>query len=60
MKKTNRADVVESCEILFILIAPVWKHGWIDGLLIASLLSSLIHIVHLMRKNPDFSKHSDI
>jgi hypothetical protein len=42
--------VIRIIEVIFITVVPIYLYGWLRGILIASALTSLMHIVLLLKK----------
>jgi hypothetical protein len=42
--------LITLCEINYCIIVPIYLYGWLRGLLIGSALTSLLHIVWLLKK----------
>jgi hypothetical protein len=41
---------IDLLEVIYITIAPIFLYGWLRGLLIGSALTSLMHIIRLLKK----------
>lgn len=45
--------IIQFVEINYCVIASIYLYGWLKGLLVASALTSLLHIVILLQKSEE-------